>query len=337
MANVCQYKMIVKGKKNACYAFYAGQNHFWQDVEDKDGTYENYELYFSGECKWSVDQYCAAEETVQGRSRAYSVEVMCNSRDVDDDPKTAFYKHYKNGVPVTSEVPEELVFEDVTNQNNETYADGMETFLREKFIRDNSIVTEKGNSFRIEENENRVYMNDVFSIAIPSYEFNLRSGKENNSQGEESETFIETPLLFAPDDDEAVIMKLQFSNDSIEPTDEKMITFLDGDYQIHCNWITKEFNLWKFLTGESEKINIITEVIIKSVSYYITVTTAVYSESSVATAVRLLEDALNSIVICENNEKIQVERVRSNIIHNISNFILGNNSDDDNSEDYDDE
>lgn len=107
MANRCMYKMVVRGKKNACYAFYAGQLHYVQDINYEGGSDENYKIRFSGECKWTVDSYCVrydgepvelpedcdeamkyAKEVgninVEGRAKMYSVSVIYNSTDLDD-------------------------------------------------------------------------------------------------------------------------------------------------------------------------------------------------------------------------------------------------------------
>ena len=54
MANYCDYKGILKGRKNACYAAYG----CFQAYDDKwivkeCGTNEDYFLQFEGNCKWS--------------------------------------------------------------------------------------------------------------------------------------------------------------------------------------------------------------------------------------------------------------------------------------------
>lgn len=142
MANICSYKVIVKGKKNACYAFF-GSMPCYDDkyILEEEGTNESCTVRFDGNCKWSVDSYCnpwtggfpvilpddpdeAMEEaenkywynTVQERSKMFGVEVWCNSADVEDyDPDEGPYQifeHYINGEPAGGECPEELVIED---------------------------------------------------------------------------------------------------------------------------------------------------------------------------------------------------------------------------------
>ena len=138
MANICDYKVIVKGKKNACYAFY-GSMPAYNDkyVVEAEGTDDNYTLRFNGDCKWSVDQYSKAwngrspvalpddpdeamEEAqekycdiyVQDRSKMFNIEVLCNSADIEDvDPRKGpdeIFEHYKNGCEVYDDCPSEL-------------------------------------------------------------------------------------------------------------------------------------------------------------------------------------------------------------------------------------
>ena len=124
MANSCKYKGEVRGKKNACYAFYGSMSVLdYNDIFSEEGTDEDYKLRFEGTCKWSVDSYCnpfkgeipvelpkdyeeayneAYEKywyyTVQERSAMFQVEVFCCSNDIDDfNPKWEVKEHYING------------------------------------------------------------------------------------------------------------------------------------------------------------------------------------------------------------------------------------------------
>lgn len=127
MANICEYKMIVKGKKNACYAFF-GSMAVYDDktIERESGTADDYELLMHGYCKWDVDSYCktdydgecpvklpddpyeAMQEgvdkylyyTVQEHSRMFDVEVQCCYADIDEAMGDS-YEHYKSGVAIT--------------------------------------------------------------------------------------------------------------------------------------------------------------------------------------------------------------------------------------------
>ena len=138
MANYCDYKVIVKGRRNACYAFFGSMSCLDdKSIVEETGTDAACTLRFAGNCKWSVDAYCApwdgpcpvalpdnafdamalAEEkyhyhTVQSRSRMFAVEVLCNSADVEDyDPDLGPYQifeHYLCGQPADGDCPEVL-------------------------------------------------------------------------------------------------------------------------------------------------------------------------------------------------------------------------------------
>lgn len=138
MANYCEYKVIVTGRKNACYAFFGSMSCYdnkW--IEEEDGTDEAYTLRLEGNCKWAVDAYCQpwdgpvpvelpedADEammlaenqywykTVQMRSAMFQVEVWCNSADVEDyDPDEGpneIYEHYVCGQRIFDTCPDVL-------------------------------------------------------------------------------------------------------------------------------------------------------------------------------------------------------------------------------------
>lgn len=138
MANICEYKIIVKGKKNACYAFMGSTSNAGGKEEDSwIGSDDFGELRFHGDCKWAIDSYCTPFEgtkpvelpsdfrdaenegeskywynTVRERSEMFQVEVFCNSADIEDyDPDEGSYEifeHYINGVEVEADCPEEL-------------------------------------------------------------------------------------------------------------------------------------------------------------------------------------------------------------------------------------
>ena len=135
-ANTCGYKVIVKGKKNACYAFFGSMPYFDEKIiNSESGNEEEYTLKFQGYCNWTVDYNCghwnggipvklpedyseAEQEAenkygyiiVQERSKMFKVEVWCNSVDLDD-PMGYTYEHYINGERILDLCPDELVFE----------------------------------------------------------------------------------------------------------------------------------------------------------------------------------------------------------------------------------
>ena len=129
MANICKYKVIVKGKKDACYALYWSMSVMdGISIEDEGGSDDDYMIRFEGNCKWTVDAYCKPWDgsfdvdipatledalkyrgiTVQERSRLFKVEVLCNSADmVEEDYE--LYEHYISGDRISSGgCPEEL-------------------------------------------------------------------------------------------------------------------------------------------------------------------------------------------------------------------------------------
>lgn len=148
MANICEYKVIVKGKRNACHA-YAGSMPSLEGVSiaSESGTDDDYKLCFEGSCKWDVDYGCGewdgdapvnlpedAEEafayaaknyygyTVCSRSGMFGVEVLCKSSDFDVDEDDDYYvksEHYLNGndddyedIPLDEDDVKENYYED---------------------------------------------------------------------------------------------------------------------------------------------------------------------------------------------------------------------------------
>ncbi len=133
MANICSYRVIVKGKKNACYAFFGSMSCLDEKViVNESGDEQDYTLQFDGKCKWNVDWHCTPWEgnypvelpddfeearddaedkywynTVQDRSKMFDVEVWCNSADIDMPVGDAFV-HYGNGEDLGGECPEEI-------------------------------------------------------------------------------------------------------------------------------------------------------------------------------------------------------------------------------------
>lgn len=133
MANVCEYKITVKGKKNACYAFFGSMSVLdCKLIEAKSGTDDDYSMTIHGDCQWAVDWQCTpwsgaypvslpedanaamnlAEEqywykTVRDRSKMFGVEVLCNSADKDDGGVEIF-QHYRCGEDIGGECPDEL-------------------------------------------------------------------------------------------------------------------------------------------------------------------------------------------------------------------------------------
>lgn len=107
MSSRCNYVIIVKGKKNACYAFMGSQNAWERKILSKTGTEDDYTLRFAGSCNYYLDGGCEpwkennlpvlpadyqqaydkAEKyiayDIQSRSKMFNVEVLKNELDID--------------------------------------------------------------------------------------------------------------------------------------------------------------------------------------------------------------------------------------------------------------
>ena len=56
MANFCDFEFRVKGRKTAVEAFFESTPYLdWKDIEYENGTDSTYEMYFKGNCKWSIN------------------------------------------------------------------------------------------------------------------------------------------------------------------------------------------------------------------------------------------------------------------------------------------
>lgn len=130
MANICLYKIKVKGTKNACYALINMMPLYsWEkDILSEDGEDDDYTLIFTGACKWSTSAYTHHTDglvpytpeqvanvqdgdgwdiCMMDKSLLLSCEIFCNSKDIDDSCY-AVYEHYKNGKGIYDECPKEL-------------------------------------------------------------------------------------------------------------------------------------------------------------------------------------------------------------------------------------
>lgn len=139
MADDCNYKIIVKGKKNACFAFYHSTNAYIdaKDIVEENGTDDDYALCFEGSCRGGLDAYCTPirnakpvkipeniEEiedfamnylgiTPKSRSKVFEVEILCNwyIDGYEEEPGCRGFEHYLNGEKVKGRCPKELKFE----------------------------------------------------------------------------------------------------------------------------------------------------------------------------------------------------------------------------------
>ena len=130
MANICVYKIKVRGNQTACYRLinmmplYCGE----KEILSEEGTADDFTLVFKGDCKWSVDAYTKElddpqplpleeideiddgdhwDKTLRDKSVLLGVEIFCNSKDVDDSC-WAVFEHYNKGVAIYDKCPKEL-------------------------------------------------------------------------------------------------------------------------------------------------------------------------------------------------------------------------------------
>ncbi len=369
MANVCEFHMIVKGKKNACYAFYEGQNNYEKWIEEEDGTDEEYTMQFFGTCKWSVDQYCGDysgecpvelpddldeaiefvqemevwDYNVESRSRMFSVEVMCNSRDAEGDPEHAYYQHYKNGKPVKSRIPSELEFEGTEEVDYLTAGDAGFDEESMQFEETGVLTTSEGNTFK--RDGNRLFFNDVFSVAIPeNAEFCVKTPDDDD---ESQEKYLQISEIFnTTDEDGDDIVKAVFyfsgGHDGLD-----VHTFVDTD---NCNIILSGLAPHMSLSdllNQNMKVEIFAKITIANQSYFISVIANAVIEAGFVTAIRCLENMLDSIIICDGNQTVTIGRFPNWLISKLHDgfleatkkglgALLGSDDDDDDDEDDED-
>ena len=130
MANICLYKIKVKGRQRACYALVDMMPLYSWEKEylSEEGTEDDFTLIFLGACKWGVDCYTSPmkdpkpftdEElnavqdgdhwgvTMRDKSVLLDCEIFCNSKDIDDSCWSV-YEHYNRGKVIRDECPKEL-------------------------------------------------------------------------------------------------------------------------------------------------------------------------------------------------------------------------------------
>ncbi len=140
MANICVYKVKVKGKKNHCYAMLgvlpkSDEN----EILREEGSDENYTLVFRNNCKWSLtyhqykefdgtkfndipdDPYEAMakfdgiwEYSMAALSKMLDVNIWYNSGDIDDWRRLEC-GHCKNGIELSNYFPDELMIEEMSS------------------------------------------------------------------------------------------------------------------------------------------------------------------------------------------------------------------------------
>ena len=143
MINTCLYKVIVKGKENACIAFMGSMpKNDPITILERGGTEEEYCIVFEGKCLYSlsyqIKEYPVSADIPDGFEEAYrygeqyadislskkaegfEVEVQCNSLDAeqieeifeyscgDTEGHIGRYEHYKKDKIIEDYCPERL-------------------------------------------------------------------------------------------------------------------------------------------------------------------------------------------------------------------------------------
>ena len=130
MANICLYKVMVKGPKLNCYKLVDMMPLYSYEKEYllEEGNDNDFTLIFFGDCKGSVDSYTSIhknlipftkeqieaikdgdywEYPLNEKSILLGVDIMCNSKDIDSS-SWAEYIHYNKGKEIYDECPKEL-------------------------------------------------------------------------------------------------------------------------------------------------------------------------------------------------------------------------------------
>lgn len=333
MANVCDYKMVVKGRKSSCYAFVAGQNWLdYKEIEYEEGTDEDYEVYFTGTCKWSVDAYCGeytdscpvkipdnlktkaevdewcsetfhAGYNVKSRSKMFSVDVQCNSRCTEGDPETAYYIHYKNGEAFGDNVPGKLVFEGTLDQKNETLYKAGDNALSDEFMKSGSYTTKFGNTYKIK--DNKLYLIDSVGIPISSdRQFAVMTEDE-----EEDEEYLKVvEKINTVDEEDDVTFMFSFAKDEDEKDSGALFQFSDA---VVIENILYDTSLFMRIRG-AVNVTIWYKVDYNGENFLIKSKMVVYNEACLTTMLRAAENLL---------EKLEFDGKRSNI-KRVSNAMI---------------
>ncbi len=125
MANICDFKIHVRGTKKAALMLYATAvaAPYEGDIDYEGGTDDEYIIHFSGSCKWGIDAYCEKrwnkkpidlsaidEETIrsneelagkysQYKMKAKSGMFQCEVEVIAFDEEGEYsFSHYKDGV-----------------------------------------------------------------------------------------------------------------------------------------------------------------------------------------------------------------------------------------------
>lgn len=98
MANVCSFEMKVKGTKENCLNFANSQIHCYElYIEKEYGTDEDFALYITGECRWSVTGSMVntdEDDTLAAKAKKFNIELEVFGYDISE-PEWVEHYHYK--------------------------------------------------------------------------------------------------------------------------------------------------------------------------------------------------------------------------------------------------
>lgn len=155
MANYCDYEIHAKGNKKAALYLYTMMPALdYKEITHEQGNDEEYIVWITGNCKWSLDHYCEEkpnvsidldsldEDDIRGeeigldywyltmrqKSEVLGVEILANSWSSESDFDQ--FDHYVNGKLISSESENYYAYpawEDV-EEEFESYKDYCEAF-----------------------------------------------------------------------------------------------------------------------------------------------------------------------------------------------------------------
>lgn len=155
MANYCDYEIHVKGSKKATLFLYAMMPAAdYKEITHEEGTDDEYIVWMTGNCKWSLDSYCEEKPntvidldnlteadirdeeiglaywylTMRQKSEVLGVEILAHSW--SDESEFDQFDHYSKGMMVSSEADEYNSYPEWAEVEDEfeSYKDYCETF-----------------------------------------------------------------------------------------------------------------------------------------------------------------------------------------------------------------
>ena len=183
MANICLYKIKVKGTKDACYALINMMPLYsWEkDILSEEGEDDDYTLIFTGACKWSTSSYTQHTDglvpytpeqvknvqdgdgwdiCMRDKSLLLNCEIFCNSKDIDDSCYAVF-EHYNRGKEIFDECPKELHIKRGRDYDQEyEIVNGQLSIKEEKYVSSCKVKFESGSYWY----QGEVQLNDIVKV-----------------------------------------------------------------------------------------------------------------------------------------------------------------------------